>query len=117
MMQAGVSVIGGILGAFLGRKSGLGSLSRGTSAIGKATGAYKQQTDVATADAKVQGIIAEIEAAKADLEAGIEKLTESYDPSALALETESIKPTKSDVKVRTVALLWLPCDARGENAW
>ena len=117
MMQAGVSVLGGIFGAFFGRKSGIGSLAKGTSAIGKATGAYKQHEDVATADAKVEGIMAEMEAATVELEAGISKLTESYDPAALVLETESIKPAKTDVKVESVALLWLPCDERGEKAW
>ncbi len=116
-VQAGVSVLGGILGALFGRKAGLGSISRGTSAIGKATGAYKQHQDVANADAKVSGVAAEIEAAQAELEAGIAKITESYEPASLSLETESIKPAKSDVKVQTVALLWLPCDARGEKAW
>ena len=116
-MQAGVSVLGGILGAFFGRKSGLGSISRGTSAIGKATGAYKQHQDVANADAKVSGVAAEIEAVKAELEAGIATITASFDPAALPLETESIKPAKTDVKVQSVALLWLPCDARGEKAW
>ena len=117
MMQAGVSVLGGILGAFFGRKSGIGSLARGSSAIGKATGAYKQRGDVTTADAKVDTIMAEIENASLELEVEISKLTESYDPAGLVLETESIKPTKTDVKVETVALLWLPYDARGETAW
>jgi hypothetical protein len=117
VMQAGVSVLGGILGAFFGRKSALGSLTRGTSSIGKATAAYKQHEDVANADAKVEGIITEITAAKAELEAAIAKITESFNPASLPLESESIKPTKSDVKVQTVALLWLPCDARGENVW
>ncbi len=117
MMQAGVSVLGGILGAFLGRKSGLGSLARSTSAIGKATGAYKQHEDVAAADAKIASINAEIEAVNAELEAAIAKLTESYDPATLALETDSIKPAKTDVKVTQVALLWLPFDAQGTKAW
>jgi hypothetical protein len=117
VMQAGVSVLGGILGAFFGRKSALGSLTRSTSSIGKATAAYKQHEDVANADAKVEGIITEITAAKAELEAAIAKITESFNPASLPLESESIKPTKSDVKVQTVALLWLPCDARGENVW
>ena len=116
-MQAGVSVLGGILGAFFGRKTGLGSISRGTSAIGKATGAYKQHQDVASADAKVSGVTAEIETARAELEAGIATITASFDPATLPLETESIKPAKTDVKVQSVALLWLPCDARGEQAW
>ena len=117
MMQAGVSVLGGILGAFLGRKSGLGSLTRGTSAIGKATGAYKQHEDVTAANTKISSINSEIDAANAELEAGIAKLTESYDPATLVLETDSIKPAKTDVKVQQVALLWLPFDAQGTKAW
>ena len=116
-MQAGVSVLGGILGAVFGRKAGLGSISRGTSSIGKATGAYKQHQDVANAEAKVEGVAGEIEAIQAELEAGISKLTESFDAASLPLENESIKPTKADVKVLSVGLLWLPCDGRGEKAW
>ena len=61
--------------------------------------------------------VPEIEAINSELEAGIAKLTESYDAAALPLETESIKPAKTDVKVKTVALLWLPYDGRGEKAW
>ncbi len=117
VMQAGVSVLGGILGAFFGRKSGLGSLTRGASAIGKATGAYKQHEDVNVAGAKVASITAEMEATQAALEADVSELTASYEPNALVLETESLKPAKSDVEVKTVALLWLPCDGRGEPAW
>ena len=116
-MQAGVSVLGGILGAIFGRKAGLGSITRGSSSISKATGAYKQHQDVANAEAKIEGVAGEIQAIQEELEAGIAKLTESFDPASLPLETESIKPTKTDVEVETVALLWLPCDARGEKSW
>jgi hypothetical protein len=116
-MQAGVSVLGGILGGLFGRKIGIGSLTRGSSAIGKATTAYKQHQDVATADAKIAGIIGEIATIRAELEAAVSKITSAYDPAALALETESLKPAKSDVKIDSIALLWLPCDARGERAW
>ncbi len=116
-MQAGVSVLGGILGGLFGRKIGMGTLTRGSSAIGKATSAYKQHQDVATADAKIAGIQGEIEAIQVALEAEIAKISSAYEPEGLALETESIKPAKSDVKVDQVALLWLPCDARGERAW
>ena len=116
-MQAGVSVLGGILGAVFGRKAGLGAITRGTSSIGKATGAYKQHQDVANAEAKVDGVAGEIEAIQKELETGISKLTETYDSNSLPLEAESIKPTKTDVKVQCVALLWLPCDERGDKAW
>lgn len=110
VLQAGVSVLGGILGAFFGRKSGLGSISSGASSIGKASAAYKQHGDVAAANAKIESISQEIEAVKAELEAAISQLTETYDPAALRLETESIKPTKTDVKVQSVALLWVPTE-------
>jgi hypothetical protein len=116
-MQAGVSVLGGILGGFFGRKAGLGSITRGSSTIGKASSAYKQHQDVANADAKVAGINAEIETIQAGLQTEIGKISESFDPASLPLETESIKPTKTNVKVQSVALLWLPCDGRGERAW
>ena len=116
-MQAGVSVLGGILGAVFGRKAGLGSITRGASSIGKASGAYKQYQDVANAETKIGGVTAEIQAIRDELEAGVAKLIESFDPASLPLETESIKPAKSDVKVETVALLWLPHDARGTQAW
>jgi phage host-nuclease inhibitor protein Gam len=95
----------------------MGTLTRGSSAIGKATSAYKQHQDVANADAKIAGIQGEIEAIQTALEAEIAKISSAYEPGGLALETESIKPAKSDVKVDQVALLWLPCDARGERAW
>jgi hypothetical protein len=117
VMQAGVSVLGGILGGLFGRKVGLGSLTRGSSAITKAGSAYKQHQDVVNADAKIAGITSEIEAARSDLEAEVSNITASYDPAALTLETESLKPAKSDVKVDQIALLWLPCDARGGRAW
>lgn len=116
-MQAGVSMLGGLLGGLLGRKAGLGTLTRGSAAIGKASSAYKQHQDVANADAKVAGIAGELQTLQAEMEQEILKISASYDPAALVLETESIKPTKTDVKVGRVALLWLPYDGRGEQAW
>jgi hypothetical protein len=115
-MQAGVSVLGGILGSIFGRKSGLGSISRGTSAIGKATSAYKQHQDVSTAGAKVEGIEGEIQALQEKLETEIAEISGSFDPSSLPLEIQILKPAKTDVKVQKVALLWLPQDARGGKA-
>jgi hypothetical protein len=117
VMQAGVSMLGGIVGAFFGRKMGMGSLTRGASSIGKATSAYKQHQDVNNAGAKIEGIAAEIAAANADLETEISKLTQSFDSGVMPLETESIRPAKTDCEVQSVALLWLPYDGRGEKVW
>ena len=116
-MQAGASILGGILGGLLGRKTSLSTISRSTSAIGKASSAYKQHQDVAQADAKVAAITAEIETLRGELEDEIARLTAAYSSEALELETEAVKPAKSDIKVTRVALLWLPVDPRGGRAW
>jgi hypothetical protein len=112
-MQAGVSVLGGLLGGLFGRKAGLGSITRGSSAIGKATSAYKQHQDVANVDAKVADLEEEMAKLQSELETGIGEITASFDPTALVLETEALKPTRTNVKVENVALVWLPFDGRG----
>ena len=54
---------------------------------------------------------------KAALETEIAKLSESFEPEQLKLETETLKPTRTDIDVQEVALLWLPYDERGDRAW
>ena len=111
MVQAGASILGGLLGGLLGRKG------RGGSLLSKGTSAYKQRQDVSAAEDKVEAVQEDIAAIEKELQAGIDQLTRSYDPVSLPLETESVKPTKANVSVDSVALLWLPYDARGERAW
>ena len=110
-MQAGVSILGGLLGGLMGRKRSA------SSALSKGTSAYKQHQDVAAAEDKVETVQQQMEELNRQLEAEIATLSQSYDPAALVLETESLKPTKTNVSVESVALLWLPYDARGERAW
>lgn len=106
-MQAGVSVLGGLLGGLLGRKVNMTTLSRGSAAIGRTTTAYKQHQDVAMAGAKVEDLAKEMENLQAGLEDEIARIAAEYDVSNLKLETETLKPTKTNVKVETVALLWM----------
>jgi hypothetical protein len=107
-MQAGISVLGSILKSVFGRKAGVGGLIRGTStsSVTKATTAYKQHQDVANAKAKIDGIEEEIEGIRKDLEKDLAEVGESLDPSTLTLEKESLKPTRTDVVVERVGLLW-----------
>jgi hypothetical protein len=116
-MQAGVSVLGGILGSLLGRKTTASVITRGSSAIGRATSAYKQQQHVASADARIGDISGEIKALESELESEIARIATAYDPANLPLETETLKPARSNVKADLPALLWLPFDSRGERAW
>jgi hypothetical protein len=111
MMQAGASILGGLLGGLLGRKG------RGGSLISKGTTAYKQRQDVSAAEDKVEGVRQQMAEIEKQLQEEIARLGQAYDPAALSLETETIKPTKANVTVDSVALLWLPYDERGERAW
>ncbi len=115
-MQAGVSILGGVLGNLLGRKGRMSTRSAG-SALSKGTSAYKQHQDVAAAESRVDDVQRQIDELEKQLEAEIAGISRSYDTDALALETETLKPTRTNVSVETVALLWLPYDDRGERAW
>lgn len=106
-MQAGISVLGGILKSVFGRKSGFGGLTSSTTSVTKATTAYKQHQDVANAETKIEGIQEEIDAIRKALEKDLEEIGESFDPTTLALEKETLKPTRTDVKVERVGLLWM----------
>lgn len=115
-LQAGASVLGGILGAVLGRKSGLGTRSTG-SVITKGTSVYKQHQDVSVAEDKVESLQQQVAEIEQQLQADVAALSQSWDPAALALETEVVKPAKTNVSVDSVALLWLPYDGNGDRAW
>jgi hypothetical protein len=106
-MQAGITVLGGILKSVFGRKSGFGGLTSGTTSVTKATTAYKQHQDVANAEAKISGIQEEVESIRKALEKEVEEIGRTFDPLTLALEKETLKPTRTDVKVVRVGLLWM----------
>jgi hypothetical protein len=114
-MQAGVSLLGGILGGLLGRKVNMSTLSRGSAAIGRATSAYKQHQDVAMAGERVEDLTREMNTMQAELEAEAKRIAEEYDVSNLKLETETLKPAKADVKVERAALLWISSGAQAPS--
>lgn len=107
-MQAGISILGSVMKAIFGRKIGSSGFGRATSSssVTKATTAYKQHRDVAAAEDKVEGIVEDIEAIREELEKEIEDIKESHDPSKLELEKETLKPTRADVQVERVGLVW-----------
>jgi predicted nucleic acid-binding Zn-ribbon protein len=119
-MQAGISILTGVLGSLLGGKKrgiGLGTISKGKSAITSATGAFKQGRDVSAAEEKVEAVQQEIATIQQQAEEEIARLSASFDPATVTLSTETLKPTRADIKVELVGLLWLPYDERDNPAW
>ena len=111
-IDAGMSVLGSLLGGLLG-----GRRRSASTAVRRSSRAYQQHRDIATAEGKVEAIEQDISELEAELAADIEELTTDYDPAALELETEVLKPTRANVKVDEVGLLWLPYDESGAKAW
>jgi hypothetical protein len=98
-----------IAGAFLGRKS----ISATT--IGKATTAArgigrtaKEESDVGRAKENVQALQQQLADLEAQFKEELDGLASKVDPTTIALETKSVKPKKTNIAVRTVALAWAP---------
>ncbi len=105
-MQAGISVLGGIMKSFFGRKAGFGTRGAAGS-VSKATRAYKQHQDIRDAEDRVEGIEEDMALIQQETEAELQEVTKSFDPSALELEREVLKPRRTDVDVERVGLLWM----------
>jgi hypothetical protein len=105
-MNAGISVLGSILKSVFGRKSGFGRLGGSTTSVTRATTAYKQHRDVANVESKMEGIQEDIDTIRKELEKDVAEIGESFDPSTLSLEKETLKPRRTDVQVERVGLLW-----------
>ncbi len=116
-VQVGTSILGGLLGALLGRKSGIGTITRSGTVVNRSTAAYNRGKSVEVSKAKVDSINAEIAELQRVHEEEMKKISASFDPQALQLESESLRPTRTNVKVDRVALLWLPYTANGHPAW
>jgi hypothetical protein len=108
-VQTVISVGATILGAFLGRKT----ISRGT--VGKATTAargvgrsVKESEDVDRAEENVAAIKGQLDALEQQLQSEIAEIDADINKAADELETVPLKPKKSDITIRTVALAWSP---------
>lgn len=105
-MQAGISVLGGVMKSLFGRKAGFGARGAAGS-VRRATRAYKQHQDVANAEERVEEIEQDMEELREETEREVAEVTASFDPSVLELEREVLKPRRTDVDVREVGLLWM----------
>ncbi len=106
-VQAGISVLGGLLGGLLGRKSRFSTRSAGSS-FSRATSAYKQHQDVGVAADKVDALKEEMARLEQEAAAAAEQINADYETGALTLETTTLKPTRTGIQVDEVALLWVP---------
>jgi hypothetical protein len=98
-----------LLGAFLGRKAisatTVGKAATTMRGVGRA---MDQSGDVARAHETVEAIQQQLADLDAQFRAENEALASSFDVTTAALETIQLRPSKSNIQVRLVALVWLP---------
>ncbi|MFM2178438.1 MAG: hypothetical protein RL015_2536 [Verrucomicrobiota bacterium] len=109
-LSAAISIGTSILGAFLGRKSGLGavsSLMKG-STVTTASRVMREGQEAAAAEAELKSLEQDIADLNKTLEDETQKIRDQYDPATLALETFKLTPTKTKIQADEIGILWLP---------
>lgn len=121
-LHAAISVGATILGAFLGRKTiSATTIGKATTAIRGAGRAMKESKDVGYAEDNVAALQQQLSALEAQFTAETAALAAATDPLTETLDRLIIKPSKSNIAVKLVALAWAPhwrtADGSALPAW
>lgn len=108
-MQTAITVGTSILGALLGRKAvSVTNAQRVGSAARSAGRLSKESGDIARAEESREVLQQRLTEMQSELESEVTRLRTELDPTTVTIEQTSIKPRKTDIDIRTVALLWIP---------
>jgi hypothetical protein len=108
MISIGTAVLGGVLGAFMGRKSVVSqtNIGKAVSAVKSVNKIRKESSDVERAGETVEAIDAQIAALNQQFEADVAAANTLMDPSTETLETVTVRAKKTGITVSLVALTW-----------
>lgn len=112
-LQTAISVGATMLGALFGRKAiSTTTLGRATTAARTAGRTMKQAGDVGRAKETLGAVDQQIQDLDAELQADLAASAAASDPATEKLETVTLRPKKTDITIRRVALVWVPADGR-----
>ncbi|HKS10103.1 MAG TPA: hypothetical protein VJS13_11185 [Pyrinomonadaceae bacterium] len=118
--QTAISFGATLLSSFMGRKRG-GMLGRATTTARGVSRTMRQSDDVDRAEENVAAVSQSLADLEAQFKAEAETIERSLDPTTEQLDTVSLKPTKANIDVKLLTLVWAPYwqDAQGEvrPAW
>jgi hypothetical protein len=108
-IQTAISIGATVLGALLGRKvASATNIGRATTAARGAGRTMKQAGDIGRAKENVAAIDQQIAALEGELQAELDQRAAATDPVTEKLAALPLRPKKSDISVRLVALAWVP---------
>lgn len=106
-MQTAISVGTSILGALLGRKAiSVGNAQRVGSAARSAGRIGKESGDVGRAEENREVLEQRFTDLQNELEMEVSRLRGELDPATVQIEQSQVKARKTDIDVRTLALVW-----------
>jgi len=96
-----------VIGAFFGRKTlSSTNIRRGASAFKKGKGVLKEKNDVKNVESLIEDLENDIEELQLNLEDEIMKIEDSLDIKNYEISPLYIKPRRSDIVLKDIALLW-----------
>ena len=95
-----------ILGALVGKRGSVGTVSRATTAMRGASRIGKAQGDVARADESAEVLQERLNNLNREFEDELDKLRVAIDSADLELEEIMIRPRKTDITITTRGLCW-----------
>ena len=107
-MQTAISWGATILGAVLGRKIGVGTVGRAATAARGMGRSRKAADDVSRAEEQRDRYSQQREELEAEIAKEEAIITERFDPLQEQLELIQLKPRRSDINIRYLALAWAP---------
>ncbi len=111
-----ISIGSTILDSLLGRKVvGKSTAGKAASTVRNAGRAKQQASDVARAKDSLQTYQSDLEAIEAEMQDELDKLSASHDAASEEIQVVQMRPKKSDINVKVLALLWLPYEQDTEG--
>jgi hypothetical protein len=108
-LQTAISFGATLLSSFMGRKTvSLSTLGRATTAVRGVGRSMKESEDVGRAQENVAALDEQLIALDQQFKDETAKLEQSYDPQTEELGKVSLKPTKTNISVKFMSLVWAP---------
>ncbi len=113
-LRAVMTVGSTLLGALLGRKTfSSTNMRRAGTAVRGFGRASKERQDVERAEDDLQALLEQHEELEAELQAALVNLATEIEAEVADTTTFELKPRKTDIDIRLVAVAWVPCREEG----
>lgn len=115
-LQTAISFGATLLSSFMGRKRvSMGTIGRATTAARGVGRTVKESNDIGRAEETVAAVAERLADLEAEFNAEVEALGRAYDPQTEQLDTVSLKPTKANINVDLLTLVWAPYWQNAQN--